>query len=223
MALKSGQKGNNLNYKNGRKAMVGDSVVGTTHNTNNELIAGTVVSLTYGVDSCSAMVGYLKVIFPTEDKFNQEAGTLVKVQGSEDPGYSGKLSAVYYLQDYTKGEYLLHAEDAAGISPSTDSSVPPWVVPVEGRGGIPSGVAPWTAAAIGVAGYMSYPDIPPYVVTTTVWGAPGTTAWTPHGTTTGIPQMTNAAGMPIPVHFPIVQEGGGTIPSPFTSGYIQKV
>lgn len=102
-------------YENGRLAKVGDKVVGTTYNTNGEIIAGTLVSITPGPDACSAMVGFSYVRMADESgKFApyHVPDTLVKLQGTANHGSAGEMSAVYYKQDYTECKNLLHAEDA---------------------------------------------------------------------------------------------------------------
>ena len=104
-----------MHYKNGREAVVGDMVVGTTFNTNGRIVAGTLVTLTPGADSCSAMVGYLELIkqgadgkFPPSYTYNP----LVRIQGTESHGTAGVMAITYYKQDYTECKNLLHAEDA---------------------------------------------------------------------------------------------------------------
>jgi hypothetical protein len=103
-----------MHYKNGREAHVGDKVVGTVFNTKG-IISGTLVSLTPGPDSCSAMVGFL-VTKPVEELASPRSGMamehVVREQGSEQHGSSGVRIAICYLQDYTEVKYLLHAEDA---------------------------------------------------------------------------------------------------------------
>src|SRR5574337_620794 len=101
-----------MHYKNGREAHVGDSVVGNVFN-NKGIKAGTLVSLTPGPDSCSAMVGFLEVkqvegLTPSSLAYD----TLVKVQGTIQHGSAGAVAVTYYKQDYTECKNLLHAEDA---------------------------------------------------------------------------------------------------------------
>ena len=99
-----------MHYKNGREAKVGDPVVGVTFNIKG-ILAGTLVSLTPGPDTCSAIVGttYLELI--KGDKFSCNPDVLVKMQGTENHGSGGTWSTVRYRQDYTECKNLLHAED----------------------------------------------------------------------------------------------------------------
>lgn len=52
-------------YADGTEAKVGDQVTGHLYNTPG-VVAGTIVSITPGVDSCNAMVQYTRVLDPAE-------------------------------------------------------------------------------------------------------------------------------------------------------------
>ncbi len=101
-----------MHYKNGREAKVGDPVVGITYNIKGS-IAGTLLSVTPGQDTCSALVGTIRVVHAnTDGKFPRSAGVLVRIQGTINHGNAGEQVAVYYVEDYTHCANLLHAEDA---------------------------------------------------------------------------------------------------------------
>lgn len=112
-----------MHYKNGREAKIGDAVVGTVFNNGGRIVAGTLVSVTPGPDSCSAMVGYTVTAKIDEKTFKQgyvlingkplylNTG-IVKVQGTEKHGSDGDVAVTLYVQDYTECKNLLHAEDA---------------------------------------------------------------------------------------------------------------
>lgn len=84
-----------MRYMNGRLAKVGDKVVGTCFNTLDEngkkrIVSGTLVSVTPGNDSCSAMVAFVEV-YPAEvGKIPYNAQTC-RVQGDEAHGLAGTL------------------------------------------------------------------------------------------------------------------------------------
>jgi len=104
-----------MHYKNGREAKVGDHVVGTCFNTKDEndqlkIISGTLISLTPGNDSCSAMVGFVQTVLENELVWNSQ---IVRYQGTEGHGTAGPKMFTEYKQDYTECKYLIHAEDAS--------------------------------------------------------------------------------------------------------------
>lgn len=112
-----------MHYKNGKAATAGDPVVGTVFNNGGQIVAGTLVSITPGPDSCSAMVGYLVTAKTDEKTFRQGyvlvngkpmylSNGLVKVQGTEKHGSDGDVAVTLYVQDYTECKNLMHAEDA---------------------------------------------------------------------------------------------------------------
>lgn len=57
-------------YKDGTKAEVGDHVVGKPYNTDHE-VAGTVVSISPGADSCNLMVEYIESL-PIAHEIDEE-------------------------------------------------------------------------------------------------------------------------------------------------------
>jgi hypothetical protein len=103
-----------MHYANGREAKVGDRVVGRTYNTKG-LVAGTLVSVTPGPDTCSAKVAFLDFKLggtPLEWGTNRP----VNVQGTSHHGSQEPLAAVLYAEDFSHCANLLHADDvpAAG-------------------------------------------------------------------------------------------------------------
>lgn len=120
-----------MHYRNGREANIGDPVVGTVFNNGGRIIAGTLVSLTPGNDSCSAMVGY-NITVPSDAIGNLPAAnpqiggqtffgaTPVKVQGTQQHGAAGMPATTYYVQDYTECKHLMHAEGAWSMA-NTDA------------------------------------------------------------------------------------------------------
>lgn len=102
-----------MHFKNGRAAKVGDRVVGRCYNTEG-LVSGTLLSVTPGQDSCSALVGFLSLtLADSQQPYN---GQVVKYQGTESHGGAGPKAITYYHQDYTHCANLLHVDDlfAAG-------------------------------------------------------------------------------------------------------------
>lgn len=100
-----------MHCRNGREAKVGDAVVGTTYNTNDATISGTLISLTPGVDSCSCEVGYL-VVQPEGSR----EGSPVRIAGSEKHGGDGPRVIVGWRYDYSQCSNLLHADDAFALA-----------------------------------------------------------------------------------------------------------
>jgi hypothetical protein len=103
-----------MHYRNGRKAQVGDPVVGKTYNTGGAVISGTLISLTPGPDACSCEVGYLAVQ-PAEAREDRP----VRLAGSEQHGASGARVVIGYRSDYSQCNNLLHAEDALAVEETT--------------------------------------------------------------------------------------------------------
>lgn len=99
-----------MHYMNGRQANVGDPVVGTVFN-HKGVVAGTLVSLTPGPDSCSAMVGFLMTTI-NGTLLKDPYAHAVRVQGTEQHGSGGISAVTFYKQDYTECRHLVHAEDA---------------------------------------------------------------------------------------------------------------
>ncbi len=104
-----------MHYMNGREAKVGDTVIGRTYN-RDAIVSGTLVSLTSGVDSCSAKVGFLRLVKPVPESYQVHAGGVVAIQGTEEHGARGEKAATVYEEDYTECKNLLHSEDALGLS-----------------------------------------------------------------------------------------------------------
>lgn len=106
-----------MHYKNGREARVGDQVVGKTYN-RKDPVAGTLVTLTPGEDSCSAKVGFLTMrTFSEMTRGNDDKPfcipySVVAVQGTEQHGAGGVWALTSYEEDYTECGNLLHVEDA---------------------------------------------------------------------------------------------------------------
>jgi hypothetical protein len=121
-----------MHYRNGREAKVGDPVVGTTYNRKGQ-VAGTLVSLTPGTDTCSAKVGFLETI-PLSDVqrvsygapgFVSGADKVVAIQGTEQHGAYGPSAITVYREDYTHAGNLWHADDAYWVNAAGDAVQPP--------------------------------------------------------------------------------------------------
>ena len=119
-----------MHYKNGTHAKVGDQVVGKVYNTDG-IVAGTLVSITPGVDSCNCLVRFITALpyFAIEAEGESRiprmaippmSCTLVK---SEVHGTEGPEFAIYECQDYSACSELLRADEAFGII--ADPSPPP--------------------------------------------------------------------------------------------------
>jgi hypothetical protein len=100
-----------VHYRNGREAKVGDRVVGRCYNTTG-LVSGTLVSLTPGPDTCSAMVGFLETRVGSTPLAWGTCQPVI-VQGTEQHGAKEPLAATMYKQDFTECKNLLHVEDVA--------------------------------------------------------------------------------------------------------------
>jgi hypothetical protein len=107
-----------VHYANGRKAIVGDHVVGTVYNTKG-IIAGTLVSLTPGIDSCSAQVEFHVVVpkhladLGEKPQMVADAHPSMRVErGSEQHGGAGAKVAIFRCRDYTHAGNLMHVDDA---------------------------------------------------------------------------------------------------------------
>ncbi len=105
-----------MHYANGREAKVGDPVVGKVYNTPG-IVAGTLVSLTPGPESCNAEVEF---IIATSSEPGHEAPRMAlrpfetnqHIRKTQEHGSSGPLAAFYRCRDHTHVGQLLHAEDA---------------------------------------------------------------------------------------------------------------
>jgi hypothetical protein len=100
-----------MHYKNGREAKVGDPVVGRCYNTPG-LVAGTLVSITPGPDSCSALVAFIKSK-PGATPLDWCTASPIKVMGTSHHGSKEPLQALVYREDYAHCANLLHADDVA--------------------------------------------------------------------------------------------------------------
>lgn len=99
-----------MHYRNGREAKVGDLVVGRCYNTKG-LVAGTLVSITPGMDSCSAKVAWQTTkILPTLDGAHFGIGVL---HGTAQHFSGGQLAITQCRDDYTECKNLLHVDDLA--------------------------------------------------------------------------------------------------------------
>jgi hypothetical protein len=122
-----------MHYRNGREAKVGDRVVGRTYNEKGQ-VAGTLISLTPGQDSCSAKVGYLELV-PLDraqsDEFKASSvgfcgsDKIVAIQGTENHGNAGPVAVTRYREDYTHAQNLWHADDAYWANEAGDAVQPP--------------------------------------------------------------------------------------------------
>lgn len=100
-----------MHYKNGREAKIGDLVIGETYN-RKDPVAGTLLSLTPGPDSCSAMVGFLAVhLFSDVARLGMQMRPCL-VAGTEQHGSAGLFACTTFETDYTHCGNLLHVEDA---------------------------------------------------------------------------------------------------------------
>jgi hypothetical protein len=99
-----------MHYQNGREAHVGDPVVGRTYNRLG-VVSGTLISLTPGLDACSAKVGFLRLVTPVPEGYQVHSGGVVAIQGTQNHGASGEKAATVYEEDYTECKKLMHAED----------------------------------------------------------------------------------------------------------------
>lgn len=109
-----------MHYANGREAQVGDQVVGRVYNTPG-VVAGTLVSVTPGQDSCNAMVEFIAAAPPGKTQPRMLVATEpARIQKTQQHGSAGPEVAVYLCRDYTHCGNLLHAEDAfaAGDAPA---------------------------------------------------------------------------------------------------------
>lgn len=97
-----------MHYANGREAKVGDLVVGKTYNTGERKIAGVLLAITPGPDSCSAEVGFLHVIAPDLVAMPER---VVAIQGDSHHGAAGRHFATVYRHDSTHCANLLHVDD----------------------------------------------------------------------------------------------------------------
>lgn len=97
-----------MHYKNGRAAKVGDPVVGTVYNTPG-IIAGILLGITPGTDTCNCRVGMIKST-PVEESPG-DCGML-HVELNPD-GTQKRLFNILQV-DYSACSNLLHAEDAFG-------------------------------------------------------------------------------------------------------------
>jgi len=102
-----------MHYKNGREAKVGDLVIGKTYNTQDRTITGTIVSITPGIDACSALVSYveLKLISELTKLEYISPQDTIKIQGTQNHGSAGELAVLIHRFDYTHCGNLLHADD----------------------------------------------------------------------------------------------------------------
>jgi hypothetical protein len=113
-----------MHYANGREAKVGDHVVGKTYN-QPDVVAGTLVSLTPGPDTCSAQVEWRRAVVLDDAETAQQAmgrvrTVLMRGQGEvevtlrhdQQHGTVGHAVAIVLCRDYTHASNLLHAADA---------------------------------------------------------------------------------------------------------------
>jgi hypothetical protein len=112
-----------MHYRNGREAKVGDQVVGVTYNRKGQQVAGTLVALIPGEDSCSAKVGFIVVHTKIEDAVN--APRPVAFQRTQHNGAGGEMALIEYVEDYTHAGNLWHADDAHWVNAAGDAVQPP--------------------------------------------------------------------------------------------------
>jgi hypothetical protein len=125
--------GTPMHYANGREAKVGDFVVGRTYN-QPDVVAGTLVSVTPGPDSCSAHVEWRRAIVLEDKETAQEAMSRtrtvlmrghgeveVTLRHDQQHGSFGRAVAIVLCRDYTECKNLLLALDGF------EAAVPPKV------------------------------------------------------------------------------------------------
>ena len=97
-----------MHYKDGIEAKVGDQVFGKLYNTEG-MRAGTIISITPGVESCNCMVGFLVAVPAAETGdtptprmvvLGANGVKLVRVIRGEQHGSSGPAYALYECADY---------------------------------------------------------------------------------------------------------------------------
>jgi IMP cyclohydrolase len=93
-------------YKDGKEAFIGDYVTGKCYNTT-KTIAGTIISITKGVESCNAMVQFTTAVPIESDEFKTpkmavfDNGKLLHtIKRSEAHQTSGDLVAFVVCNDY---------------------------------------------------------------------------------------------------------------------------
>jgi hypothetical protein len=126
-----------MHYKNGTPAKVGDQVVGKLYNTDG-IVAGTLVSVTPGVDSCNCKVRFLALVPVRPETDEHPAGILdadvprmaVRLADGVLPpfervktmhhGTDGAEVAVIACEDYSALNELLRADQVfeAGLIPT---------------------------------------------------------------------------------------------------------
>jgi hypothetical protein len=67
-------------YADGTEAKIGDHVTGQLYNTVGK-VAGTIVSITPGQDSCNAMVQYTRALYPDVVQSREVMAKMVTVEG----------------------------------------------------------------------------------------------------------------------------------------------
>ena len=92
-------------YADGTIAKVGDQVVGVLFNSGPAPHAGTIISITPGVESCNAMVQFTEVVPVGELRPRMAVGDPRRVK-TEAHGSSGPEADVYTCADYCDTKLL---------------------------------------------------------------------------------------------------------------------
>lgn len=90
-----------MHYKDGTPAAIGDQVKGKPYNTDHE-IAGVMVSITPGSDSCNCKVAFLEVIPLDQAGYNNMMDHVTK-------DAQGNIVAIRFREDYGQCSDFLKA------------------------------------------------------------------------------------------------------------------
>ena len=98
-------------YKNGRKALIGDPVVGNTYNRTG-IQVGILAGVTPDSGTCNARVIIVEELKPDAQNGSLQYGAHARVHLETD-GVGNTRTAFHRVEvDYTQCDHLLHAEDA---------------------------------------------------------------------------------------------------------------
>jgi hypothetical protein len=101
-------------YADGSEAKVGDQVTGKLYNSGSEPKAGTIISITPGVESCNAMVQFTELV-PLEEGVELAHAPKPRLAHAQVPpreskaeahGSSGPRVALFTCVDYTETKNL---------------------------------------------------------------------------------------------------------------------
>lgn len=102
-------------YKDGTEAKVGDQVTGKLFNTDG-VRAGTIISITPGVESCNAMVQFTlalpiaNAVMPEAPRMNLSGGGSSRIVKGEQHGSAGESFVVFQCADYCDTNKLTKIE-----------------------------------------------------------------------------------------------------------------